>query len=114
MVSLFRLPLSLRGSFLRWLACRIQQKQKAHNILRSGDQLTNSKVFRDPKLKKMIKILRHILEIQISFKYLKFRLDNVYKVITGTPFATISGILRAQIVSSPALSAEPKDDVEEW
>ena len=33
---------------------------------------------------------------------------------TATPFATISGIFRAQMVSSPALSADPKDDVEEW
>ena len=35
-------------------------------------------------------------------------------IITGTPFATISGILRAQIVSSPARSADPKEEVEEW
>ena len=35
-------------------------------------------------------------------------------ILTGTPFATISGIFSAQMVSSPALSAEPRDDVEEW
>ena len=36
------------------------------------------------------------------------------EILTGTPFATISGIFSAQMVSSPALSAEPRDDVEEW
>ena len=35
-------------------------------------------------------------------------------ILTGTPLATISGIFSAQMVSSPALSADPKDEVEEW
>ena len=47
--------------------------------------------------------------------FLQGNIENFLDVIlTGTPLATISGIFSAQMVSSPALSADPKDDVEEW
>ena len=71
-------------------------------------------VFRDPINNYTFSFtdLSSLGKMHFSSKESKLLVLNA--IITGTPFATISGILRAQIVSSPARSADPKEEVEEW